>query len=129
MRLVRTPRRRGVLVVLITVAAAALVLLPGASAHNPVTGAAFTTTNTNVDGTSHCQNGNEDVNCNIYDGKEFVWLDGGPSTAYVGDGSYFCAVLDPGGQADLNDGGAQNLSDDFDTYQDRSFSVSGGVVS
>jgi hypothetical protein len=124
-----TPRRRALLVALITVAAATVILLPGASAHNPVTGAAFTTTNTKVDGTGHCQNGNEDVNCNIYDGKEFVWLNGGPSTAYVGDGSYFFAVLEPGGQADPNDGGAKNLSDDSDSYTNRTFSVSSGVVS
>jgi hypothetical protein len=103
---------------------------PGtASANSPVSGAAFTTTNTSVDGTGHCKNGNENVNCNIYDGKEFVWLNGGPSTAYVGDGDYFFAVLDPGGQADPNDGASKNLSDDFDAYTNRTFSVSGGVVS
>lgn len=95
----------------------------------PVTGAAFTTTNTAVDGTGHCQNGNEDVNCNIYDGKQYVWLNGGPSVAYVGDGNYFFAVLAPGGQADPNDGTAKNLSDDFDAYTNRTFSVSGGTVS
>lgn len=32
---------------------------------------------TDGDGTGHCQNGNPDVNCNIYDGKEFVWLNRG----------------------------------------------------
>jgi hypothetical protein len=111
------------------VAIAAVVLLPAASANNPVTGAAFTTTNTNVDGTGHCKNGNEDVNCNIYDGKQYVWLNGGPSTAYVGDGDYFFAVLEPGGQPDPNDGGAKNLSDDFDAYGNRTFSVSGATVS
>jgi hypothetical protein len=105
-----------------------MVLLPGAGANNPVTGAAFTTTNTGVDGTGHCQNGNEDVNCNIYEGKQYVWLNGGPNTAYVGDGDYFFAVLEPGGQPDPNDAGDQNLSDDFDDYTDRRFSVSGGTV-
>ena len=106
---------------------AAFALIPGSA--GAVTGAAFTTTNTLVDGTGHCKNGNEDVNCNIYDGKEFVWLNGGPRTAYVGDGDYFFAVLEPGGQPDPNDGGAKNLSDDFDAYTDRSFSVSGATVS
>jgi hypothetical protein len=103
--------------------------VPFANAAPPVTGAAFTTTNTAVDGTGHCQNGNEDVNCNIYDGKQYVWMNGGPSTAYVGDGSYFFAVLAPGGQADPNDGSPKNLSDDFDAYTNRTFQVTGGVVS
>src|SRR5919198_435530 len=94
-------------------AASGTLLYPGPTAQ-AVTGAAFTTTNTNMDGTGHCKNGNEDVNCNIYDGKQYVWLNGGPKTAYVGDGSYFFAVLQPGGQPDPNDGGAKNLSDDFD---------------
>jgi hypothetical protein len=107
--------------------------VPGvANANTPVKGAAFTTTNTNVDGSGHCQNGNEDVNCNIYEGKDFVWLNGGPSTAYEGDGEYFFAVLEPGGQGgndDPNDGTAKNLSDDFDAYTNRTFTVSGGSVS
>jgi hypothetical protein len=94
-----------------------------------VTGAAFTTVNENVDGTGHCKNGNPGINCNIYDGKQYVWLNGGPSTAYVGDGTYFFAVLSPGGQPNPNDGGAGNLSDDFDAYTNRTFSVTGGVVS
>jgi hypothetical protein len=105
------------------------LFLVSASGATPVTGAAFTTVNEGVDGTGHCQNGNPNVNCNIYDGKQFVWLNGGPSTAYVGDGSYFFAVLEPGGQPGPNDGGAKNLSDDFDLYGNRTFSVSGGAVS
>src|SRR5947208_973316 len=99
-----------------------------------VSGAAFTTTNTSAtagDGTGHCQNGNENVNCNIYDGKQFVWLTGGPGPSALEDGTYFFAVLTPGGQNDPNDGGANNLSDvpDGDAYTDRTFSVSGGTLS
>jgi hypothetical protein len=94
-----------------------------------VSGAGFTTVNEAVDGTGNCLNGNPGVNCNIYTGKEFVWLNGGPSVAYVGDGNYFFAVLDPGGQADPNDGALKNLSDDFDAYTNRTFSVSAGTVS
>ena len=107
----------------------AMALAVPALANSPVSGAAFTTVNESVDGAGHCQNGNPNVNCNIYDGKEFVWLNGGPSVAYVGDGNYFFAVLVPGGQADPNDGAAKNLSDDFDAYTNRTFSVSGGTVS
>ena len=111
----------------------ALMMLPlGAAANQPVSGAAFTTVNESVDGTGHCKNGNPNVNCNIYDGKEFVWLNGGPSTAYVGDGDYFFAVLEPGGQGgndNPNDGTPKNLSDDHDAYTNRTFSVSSGTVS
>ena len=117
------------LVVLALVVGLALKFTNSAHAQIPVNGAAFTTTNTNVDGTGHCKNGNENVNCNIYDGKQYVWLNGGPSVAYVGDGSYFFAVLDPGGQAAPNDGSANNLSSPYDAYTNRTFSVTGGVVS
>jgi len=100
-----------------------------ASAHIPVTGAAFTSVNPSVDGDGHCQNGNGLNNCNIYDGKQYVWLNGGPLAAQVGNGTYFFAVLDPGGQADPNDGAPSNLSDDFDAYTNRTFTVTGGTVS
>jgi hypothetical protein len=129
--------RIGSVVGVLALTIAMLPLFAGAASANPVTGAGFTTTNTSVDETGHCKNGNEDINCNIYDGKEFVWLNGGPSVAYVGDGDYFFAVLVPGGQQDPNDGAANNLSDISptsntgagDAYTNRTFSVSGGVVS
>ena len=101
--------------------------LPAGS--TPTTGAAFTTVNETVDGTGHCKNGNPAVNCNIYDGKQYVWMNGGPLAASIGPGTYFFAVLDPGGQADPNDGAPKNLSDDFDAYTDRTFSISGGTIS
>lgn len=70
-----------------------------------VSGAAFTTVNPNADGNGTlCLNGNPLNNCNIYTSKSFVWLNGGPATAYVGDGNYFFTVLDPGGQNDPNNG-------------------------
>jgi hypothetical protein len=82
-----------------------------------VTGAAFTTTNPDADVGNGvvvgdlCKNGNPAINCNIYGAKSYVWLNGGPSVAYVGAGTYFFAVLAPGGQPDPNDGSAKNLSD------------------
>ena len=121
-------RRIAGLMAVAATAAVALFLLPTASANTPVTGAAFTTVNEALDGLDHCKNGNPAVNCNIYDGKEFVWLNGGPSVAYLGDGDYFFTVLDPGGQADPNDGAPSNLSDDFDVYSNRQFSVTSGTV-
>ena len=95
-----------------------------------VSGAVYTTVNEAVDGPGHCQNGNPAVNCNIYDGKEYVWLNGGPaSNGLSPDGTYFFAVLEPGGQSDPNDGGAKNLSDDYDAYTNRTFTVHNGEVS
>jgi hypothetical protein len=108
----------------------AVVSLFAAVPASAVSGAAYTTVNTDVDGPNHCKNGNPEVNCNIYDGKEFVWLNGGPAANGLGpDGQYFFAVLAPGGQPDPNDGGAKNLSDDFDTVANRTFTVTNGEVS
>ena len=119
----------------------ATVLVPSGVANTPVTGAGFTTVNTTVDGTGHCKNGNPAVNCNIYDGKQFVWLNGGPVTASVGDGTYFFAVLVPGGQGgnqNPNDCTPKNLSDTTpcdtsntgagDGWTNRVFSVLDGVI-
>jgi hypothetical protein len=132
-------RFRRVLIGLVAASFAAAPSITGmaSASATPVTGAGFTTVNEAVDGSGHCANGNPGVNCNIYDSKDAVWLNGGPSVAYVGDGSYFFAVLDPGGQADPNDGADKNLSDVAptsgtgagDDYTNRTFSVSGGVVS
>lgn len=94
-----------------------------------VSGAAFTTVNTNVDGTGHCLNGSGAVNCNIYDAKTSVWLTGGPSTAALGNGTYFFAVLDPSGQPNPNDGSGGNLSSPHDSYTNRTFSITNGVIS
>ena len=114
----------------LSLALIAALLLAGLSPMSALgaSAAGFTSTNTNVDGTGHCKNGNEDVNCNIYDGKAFVWLNGGPVAASLGDGDYFFAVLAPSGQSDPNDGSTDNLSDDFDAYTNRTVSVSAGVV-
>ncbi|MBL8056292.1 MAG: hypothetical protein JNK29_06310, partial [Anaerolineales bacterium] len=82
-----------------------------------VSGAGYTTVNQAADPGNHCKNGNPGVNCNIYDGKEYVWLNGGPAANGLGpDGTYFFAVLVPGGQPNPNDGGPKNLSDDYDAY-------------
>jgi hypothetical protein len=85
--------------------------------------AAFTSVDTAIDPVGHCGNGNPDVNCNLYDGKQWVWLNGGPGPSGLGAGTYFFAVLVPGGQPTPNDGGAKNLSDDTDPYTNRTFSV------
>jgi hypothetical protein len=105
----------------------------------PVTGAVFTTTDPDSDGVGHCKNGNEAVNCNIYDGKQFVWLTGGPGTAGLADGYYFFAVLAPGGQGanrNPNDGAPKNLSDldpttntgAGDAWTNRKFQVQNGFI-
>src|SRR5205823_2783764 len=115
---------------LITVAAAALVIVPIALA-----GAISSTTNPAVDngGTGTpvlCLNGGAGanvppgaVNCNIYTAKNYVWLSGLPDSASLDAGTYFFAVLDPGGQRNPNDGTAGNLSDDTDPYTNRIFTI------
>lgn len=131
------------------------IAVPSASAANgggPVSGAVSTTVNEAVDGTGHCQNGNPNVNCNQYDGKQFVWLSGLPDSAGLSDGTYFFAVTVPGGQgnnitANPNDGTDKNLSDTTaapwgagdqnadgsaipsgDAYTNRTFSLTNGQV-
>jgi len=129
-----TPRRSilcrlGLAISLIAAPAVAIGTAPSAGATVPTTHAISTTTNPDVDGAGHCQNGNEAVNCNIYDSKDAVWLTGLPSHAGLDSGSYFFAVLVPGGQADPNDGGANNLSDDYDAYTNRTFNINdAGVI-
>ena len=123
----RSARSIAVLCSLTVVAAMFVVLSPvSASAASP---AAFTSVNEAVDGTGHCQNGNPNVNCNIYDGKQYVWMNGGPLAAQMDDGEYFFTVLDPGGQQDPNDGTAANLSSPHDAYTNRTFTVSSGAIS
>jgi len=78
------------------------------------------------------------VNCNIYAAKEDVFLSGSPIQAALGDGTYFFDVLVPGGQPTPNDAAtvpdtsqatAKNLSDDFDAWSNREFTVTGGTIS
>ena len=105
-----------------------------------VAGATYTTNNPYVDGLGTCNNGNPDatdptINCNIYDRKSYVWLTGGPTVSGLEDGTYFFAVLVPGGQNnDVNDGQNSptfggdvntnlNLSDEWDAYTNRTFVV------
>lgn len=108
-----------------------LALAPEALAGRvPITGAVYTTVDAAVDGTGKCKNGNPAVNCNIYTGKPYVWINGGPTGAKLGpNGKYFFAVLAPGGQPNPNDGGKWNLSDDYDAYTNRTFTVTNGEIS
>ena len=95
-----------------------------------VTGAAFTTVNTAMDAAGHCLNGNPAINCNMYDGKKYVWLNGGPVASQLGpSGKFFFAVLAPSNQPTPNDGGAKNLSDNYDSHTNRTFTVKSGKVS
>ena len=110
---------------------AMLVITVGQAAS--VSGASFTTYNAHVDGPGKDVCKNSAINCNIYGAKEYVWLNGGPAANGLGpDGDYFFAVLEPGGQPNPNDQGGvadKNLSDDFDAYTNRTFTVTDGEVS
>src|SRR5687767_12073111 len=124
--LLRRPRR--MIALLLGVAGAVAIAVPALG----VSGAAYTTTNTSVGadaGLDVCKNGSPGVNCNIYSGKQYVWTNGGPNTnKLLPSGSYFFAVLVPSGQQDPNDGTPQNLSDDYDTYKNRTFTVNNGEI-
>jgi hypothetical protein len=131
--------------VLVAVAAASLVAVPiltgAGSASAVVAGAGYTTTNSAADGPGTCFNGPGVVNCNIYDAKNHVWINGGPTngTSALSDGTYFFVVGVPGGEnSNINDaasvpdngtGTPLNLSDDFDAYTNRTFTVTNHHIS
>jgi hypothetical protein len=133
---------------LTAIAAAVFMLFAVAGAlANPVSGAISTTDNPGWPDSydayvnTACLNG-QGVNCNIYNDKRDVWFSGLPVQASLGAGTYFFAVLSPGGQPNPNDcaplknnGDPANLSDTTpcettntgagDTWQSRRFSVDG----
>src|SRR5678815_3423227 len=91
-----------------------------------VTGAAFTT----VDATAlGCQNGTGAINCNLYLGKDKVYLSGGPIAAAFGlggvGGRFVFTVLVPGFQNPgvEGDGTPGNLSDAVASIDQKSSSV------
>lgn len=108
------------------VALAALVLVPFALA-----GAINTTTDSGQSvgtaTTGVCLNGPDpSVNCNIYSQKEDVFLSGSPTAASLDTGTYYFAVLDPGGQRDPNPGAPKLLSND--ATQQREFSITNSAI-
>ena len=115
----------------------ALASLLGAQAY-AAPPASYTTTNSNTelpgDGPGHCFNGGtsgDPVNCNIYDAKKHVWLNGGPLAASLPDGDYFFVVMNPGTQNAPNDdnSGVLSLVADGDPYANRSFNVTNKILS
>jgi hypothetical protein len=122
---------------IIALAVTAVLVLAFVIAGSAVSGAAFTTFNAHVDGAGKDVCKNSAIDCNIYGAKEYVWLNGGPTANGLGpDGQYFFAVLVPGGQPNPNDinvgaldDGDKNLSDDYDAYTNRTFTVTDGEVS
>src|SRR3954452_16795584 len=110
---------------------ALVILLSTTAASAGVTKAVSTTTNvTAPSGHGACKNGgpstatDDPTNCNIYSAKEDVWLSGLPTS--LKDGTYFLAVLDPGGQNDPNDGSPALLS--TDSQAARTFTLSNGQI-
>jgi hypothetical protein len=117
--------------------------MAAAATAQATSGAAFTTINSTADaggtgaGQGLCHNGNGNVNCNQYFAKQYVWINGGPDKNGLSDGTYFFAVLVPGTQHDPNDQPPNtfpkprtdgNLSDDFDPYTNRIFTVKNGEI-
>ena len=165
-------QRRVVLAMLVALSTATVALAITGGAGAIVAGGGFTTDNPGFAETSPytygtaytdaaCLNGGAHVlpavNCNIYQDKRDVWANGGPAPPggnSLSDGTYFFAVLVPGGQPSPNDGGTKNLSDTNplggvadpflcagtllspntltgcgDSYTNRTFTVSGGDIS
>jgi hypothetical protein len=123
------PRIRTLVAVLAVVGAGLTGMLTAATAHAQ-SQASFTAVDETVDGTGHCLNGNaaNPVNCNIYDAAQYVWLNAGSTSAALGAGDYFFAVLAPSGQPDPTDGSPGLLS--TDPQSNRTFSVDGtGAIS
>lgn len=116
--------------ILLSLASVAVLLAASGIAVKASEGTRLTTYNFHVDGESAYACKNPGANCNSFLYKENVWLNGaGLALDLRREGDYFFSVLSPGGQHDPNDGGEHNLSDDFDTYLDRKFTVSGGSLS
>jgi len=97
------------------------------------TAASFTTTNAAVDGPGHCYNGGtggDPVNCNIYDAKSHVWMNGGPIGEALGPGMYYFVVFQPSGQSNPKDGSDNLLSYDTggDPYTNRSFTINNDLT-
>jgi len=88
-----------------------------------------------------CLDSPNGVDCNNYRSKPDVYMNGGPVSSALADGTYFFAVVTPGEQnGGFLDGARGNLSDttaggtagDLGTGDDvsnRTFSVAGGVIS
>ncbi len=134
-------RARAHLLILLACLLAALAIVPATQAHpTPVTGGTFTSVNQGADGLGTCLNGTGLINCNLYTGKQYVWLNGGPGANSLSppNGDFMFAVLEPGGQPNPNDcstfftshcTGGKNLSDDYDCWQNRAFRLTAGEVS
>jgi hypothetical protein len=108
-------------------ALAALVVVPLALA-----GAINTTTDpgqtVNGKTTQVCVNGPDpSVNCNIYQQKEDVFLSGSPVQASLGAGTYYFAVVSPGGQPDPNPGAPDLLPSDAGIQREFSLDNAGTI--
>jgi hypothetical protein len=68
------------------------------------------------------------VNCNIYAQKEDVFLSGSPTPASLNPGTYYFAVVSPGGQPDPNPGAADLLSSDAAPQREFSINASGVIT-
>ena len=110
-----------------------LALVASTPSAGAVSGAVSTTTNVGATtGNGACEkpplttSDPDPINCNHYAEKTDVWTTGLPGGATPEDGTYFFAVLAPGGQHDPNDGATDVLS--TDGVGQRTFTISGGAV-
>jgi hypothetical protein len=103
---------------------ALLPAIPAAAAGN----AGYTTFDATQGGCLDSPNG---INCNNYTAKTDVYMNGGPTGGNgLDNGSYYFAVLAPGSQnGGFVDGATGNLSSPHDAASNRTFTVSGGLIS
>ena len=109
-------------------AVAALVFVPLAlaGAINTTADSGQTVNNTS---TGACLQGPDpSTNCNIYQQMEDVFLSGSPVQASLGAGTYYFAVLDPGGQPNPNPGAPDLLSNDGAIQREFSLNDAGVVT-
>ena len=89
----------------------------------------LTTVSEKLDGAGHCLDPIALPACNVFDGTAYAWVGGEPAFGELPDGEYFFAVLDTAKNPNPNDGSdPANLSDDFDPYTNRDFTVVDGEI-
>jgi hypothetical protein len=132
-----TGSRRAVWKGVLAAAVGLLVVAAPASATGRL--GSFTEINTYRDGAGIgpggglCHNKWTSLLCNQFYNERFAWLTGGVTGNTLPDGTYFFAVLEPSLLPNPNDKSPvrtsdQNLSDDVDSYKNRTFTVKNGDV-
>jgi hypothetical protein len=125
--------RRFAWVMVVVVGLVLAMLVPPLPLARAASGSTFTTffTGSGQDNESAYCKQKQEVNCNHYAGKKYVVINGGPSGALLQPGTYFFAVLAPGGQHSPNgeyDATTNPKVLSTDPVSNRTFTVDGAGV-